>query len=125
MKKILIYSLLLFCTFASRAQELQQHLYKAGFENVLVREHGDSLSIYFEHRDFRNPAYSLQYARQLLPDSLQQQVFFIPLEHNSPMGVYGEGNEFSPLSREDRAFFRKNNSTSKGYRFSFRIHPDF
>src|SRR5690606_40202834 len=107
MMKKLTYIFLFLCAFVSRAQELQQSLSKAGFENVLLKEQGDSLKIFFEHREFRNPMFSLQYAEQLLPDSLQQQVYFIPMEHNTPMGVYSaEDHTFSPLSREDRSFFR-------------------
>ena len=60
-------SLLLFCTvFSLKAQDIQEILYAEGFENVQVLEVADTLTIFFEHREFRSPGHSMQYAGSLI-----------------------------------------------------------
>lgn len=124
MKKLWIKVILTLAAFSGQAQELPEVLYKAGFENVQLEEEGDSLKVYFEHREFRNPFHSLRFA-DLLAKERKEEIFWIPMYHNTPIGIYTSGSyEFSDLSPEDKLFFRENNSLGKGYRFSFRIHPD-
>ena len=127
MKKSWInFFLFLFFTAGIKAQEIQDRLYKAGFENIQVKEEVDSLMIFFEHREFRSPYHSIHYASLITKDLTAEPVVWVPLHHNTPIGKYSTRTfEFYNLSREERSFYRKNNAFQEAYRFHFRIHPDF
>lgn len=111
---------------AQQSGEVSSLLYKKGFENVLVQESADSLKIFFEHREFRNPFHSIRYAKLLLSEMTPQskEVVWVPMYHNTLMGSYTEGHAYQPLTAEDRLFFREQNSLHRGYRFHFRLQPD-
>ncbi|NJY64074.1 YjbH domain-containing protein [Salinimicrobium sp. CDJ15-81-2] len=109
-----------------QAQEIKDRLYQAGFENIRVKQGKDSLKIFFEHREFRSPYHSIRYAQLLPGEEADQNLIWIPLYHNTPIGRFtADSYEFSGLSKEDRLFYRKHNSFQEDYRFHFRIHPDF
>ena len=110
------------------AQSIREQLYPAGFENVQVREQGDSLKIFFEHREFRSPFHSMKYANLLLkdlPELKNRKLVWIPVYHNEPIGAYtAEDYGFLPLSHDDRSFFKANNKVLKNYRLSLRLYPE-
>lgn len=119
---------LFFLFFAAglQAQEIKDKLYKAGFENIQVKEEEDSLKIFFEHREFRSPYHSMRYANLLLAGTENKHIIWIPLHHNTPVGRYtADSYKFNTLSKDDRLFYREHNSFQEDYRFHFRIHPDF
>ncbi|MDT0650324.1 YjbH domain-containing protein [Autumnicola edwardsiae] len=127
MRKIWI-SLCFFLLFLNgRSQEVEEVLYKAGFENVMVKSEGeDTIKVFFEHREFRSPYHSMRYAKLLLRDVQDKNIVWAPLYHNFPIGNYNAENyNYRPLTKEDKTFFKRNNSWFKGYRFHFRIHPNF
>lgn len=107
-----------------KAQELSGRLWDAGFEQVHVLEGLDTVTVFFEHRPFRSPYHSLVYAGLVADES--RHVVWVPLYHNRPMGVY-EGRElrYRPLESGEREAFNSRNSLAGGYRFHFRIMPDF
>ncbi|MCY2687783.1 YjbH domain-containing protein [Salinimicrobium sp. TH3] len=118
--------LFLFFVAGIQAQEIQNKLYKAGFENIQVKEGEDSLKVFFEHREFRSPYHSMRYADLLLQEMEKKPLVWIPLYHNTPIGEYHANSyRFSSLSEEDRRFYRQYNSFQEAYRFHLRIHPDF
>ncbi|MDT0647456.1 YjbH domain-containing protein [Zunongwangia sp. F260] len=109
-----------------RAQDIQQKLFKAGFENVQVKESADTLKIFFEHREFRNPLHSMRYAQLLLEEQPEKAILWFPLYHNRPIGKYEAGTyNYSSLNLEEKAFYKEANDLYESYRFHFRIHPDF
>lgn len=107
-----------------RAQQLREDLWDAGFEQVHVLESSDTVTIFFEHRLFRSPYHSLTYAGLVADES--RFVVWIPLYHNRPIGAYeGSSLAYRELKDEERAVFKARNNLAKGYRFHFRIMPDF
>jgi len=112
-----------------RAQSIEEILYNRGYENVLTRKNGDSLTIFFEHREFRNPYHSMQYAQLLLEnedtgDSLPF-INWAPVYRNQPIGMYTANTyDFSFLSTEEKIFYEENNQPWKNYRISLRIQPE-
>ena len=110
------------------AQEIKKELWNAGFENVLPEQSGDSLEIFFEHREFRNPAHSMLYAEHVLGSEIEEianKISWIPLFHNQPIGKYdAETFNFSLLDQVEENFYSRQNKTFKNYRFSFRLHPE-
>ncbi len=110
--------------FLVSAQELEQRLFEAGFEQVHVLESNDSVTVFFEHRSFRNPFHSFQYAQKVLEED--RVITWIPLYNNQPMGAYrGEHLRFRAISSEEKTYFKNHNNLLKDYRFHFRIMPDF
>lgn len=107
-----------------QAQELETKLWDAGFEQVHVLEATDTVTIFFEHRIFRTPYHSLVYAGLVADES--RHVVWVPLYHNRPMGVY-EGNDlrYRPVDDREREAYKEKNNLARGYRFHFRIMPDF
>ena len=106
------------------AQDLRERLWDAGFEQVHVHETTDTVTVFFEHRLFRTPYHSLLYASMLADES--RAIAWVPLYHNRPMGVYeGKGFTYRVLNEEERMFFKQKNNLAQGYRFHFRISPDF
>ncbi|MDX1754304.1 MAG: YjbH domain-containing protein, partial [Salinimicrobium sediminis] len=90
------------------------------------KQENDSLKVFFEHREFRSPYHSMRYAELLLGEEVEQDLVWIPLYHNTPIGRFDAGSyRFTELSKEDRLFYRQHNSFQEDYRFHFRIHPDF
>ena len=108
------------------AQDLKQNLFQAGFEQVHVLEKQDSVIIFFEHRSFRNPFHSFQYGRKILGEQEERVVTWVPMYNNKLMGTYnGEHLRFNAINAEKQAFFKEHTRSSQGYRFHFRIVPDF
>lgn len=125
MKKTWINLFLIFFASALQAQNLDK-LYRNGFENIQVWESRDTIKVFFEHREYRNPFHSMYFADLLTPEIKEKELVWVPVYHNRPIGNYSSGSyEFSPLSRADRIFFSEENQLFKGYRFHFRIHPEF
>jgi hypothetical protein len=109
-------------SFAALAQEITDVLMDAGFEQV----HYDStLSLLFwENRLFRNPYHSLYWARTKL--STREVKSFGIVYMNRPIGVYNrETFSYRPLNQVEKRSFRQLNRPFSGYRWSFRISPDF
>ncbi|MBD8490052.1 YjbH domain-containing protein [Echinicola sp. CAU 1574] len=99
-------------------------LFEHGFEQVHIVESEDSLKVYFEHRNFRNPIHSMEYAQRVMGNITKKKMFFIPLYHNRPMGIYkGDGTEARSLNSAEYDFYRSQNQIG-AYRFHFRIVPD-
>jgi len=121
---------IVFCLFTVvfQAQNIQKTLYNAGFENVQVLKSNDSLKVFFEHREFRNPYHSMHYAELLISDkSLRkfEDLNFIPIYHNIPIGKYNNGTlNYSSLSKSETEYYHNENKVLKNYRFSLRIHPE-
>jgi hypothetical protein len=127
MKRIKALFFVIYCfSFSSEAQtQLSQALRAAGFEQVHVKDDEDTLKVFFEHRNFRNPHASMSFAIKILEDFTNKPIKLMPLFHNRTMGVYDGSNlDFQKLSRQDRDWFKKVNSM-RDYRFSFRLMPDF
>lgn len=124
---ILLIALLLFS--AGYAQETEELLFQKGFENVLIEESQDSVCIFFEHREFRNPYYSMRFAELLLKDheliTRESKLIWIPVYQNKPVGRYEAGSyRFHFLREEDRQFYKEHNRPFKNYRLNFRIQPE-
>jgi hypothetical protein len=118
--------ILVLCVFmgAVQAQELEGKLWDAGFEQVHILESEDTVTIFFEHRLFRSPFHSLAYAGLVADES--RHVVWIPLYHNRPLGVYeGTNLRYRPMEVGEREAFKARNNLARGYRFHFRIMPDF
>src|SRR5690606_30691837 len=108
------------------SQEWKQKIFQAGFEQVHVLPKKDSLTVFFEHRLFRNPFHSLQYAQRLLEEGEDRVITWVPLYNNKPVAAYsGSQLQFRRITEEEKIFFKRNNNLLKGYRFHFRIMPDF
>ncbi|HSI76993.1 MAG TPA: YjbH domain-containing protein [Lunatimonas sp.] len=126
MPKINCWAILVLCLVVGslQAQELKEKLWDAGFEQIHVLEGEDTVTIFFEHRLFRTPNHSLTYAGLVANEA--RHVVWVPLYHNRPMGVY-EGNDlrYRTLENVEREAFKARNNLSRGYRFHFRIMPDF
>ncbi|WP_200980038.1 YjbH domain-containing protein [Echinicola sp. 20G] len=112
------------------AQDLDQaalwkaQLFEQGFEQIHIRENGDSIKVYFEHRNFRNPIHSMEYAQRVLGEVEGKKVFFVPLYHNRPMGLYAANKgEVRALNEDEYSFYKAQNRIG-AYRFHFRIVPD-
>ena len=108
------------------AQEWKQKIFKAGFEQVHVLQKQDSVTVFFEHRPFRNPFHSFQYAQRLLEVEEDRVITWFPLYNNTPVAAYsGDELQLRGINEEERSYFKRNNNLFKGYRFHFRIMPDF
>jgi len=108
------------------AQDWTQTMRRAGFEQIHVLQSQDSLTIFFEHRPFRNPFHSFQYAQRLLKGEEDRVITWVPLYNNRPMGAYsGHELQFRQVSQKEKIYFKRHNNLAKGYRFHFRIMPDF
>jgi len=118
----------LFCFFSISVlaqSELKQLLRHAGFEQIRIKEEEDTLILYFEHRNFRNPYASMQYAAEILEGAADLGLKFVPLFHNRPMGLYkAEDMGFSSITREERKWFKEFNRL-RDYRLNLRLMPDF
>lgn len=105
-------------------QVADKSLKEAGFEQVHVMPTENGNLAIWEHRNFRNPYHSMVWADRKLPDS--NITGFIPLYMNRPMGVYSRQTlSYRPVTAEEKAFFRKKNHLPSGYRWNFRLSPDF
>lgn len=103
--------------------DLEKALYHQGFEQVHIRERGDSLQVFFEHREFRNPKHSMEYASRILEQYSPAGLSYVPLYHNQPMGEYAADRSWTAeLTREDYRYFKANNKFSD-YRFHIRLVP--
>jgi len=114
--------------FSTQAQDFKDSLRIAGFENVQIVEAHDSIKVFFEHREFRNPYYSMRFAGLVVnTKSLEEteDVSYIPVYHNIPIGKYNsEDYEYSVLNKDEKEFYNRQNEVFKNYRFSIRIHPE-
>lgn len=105
-------------------QVAEESLKRAGFEQVQEMPGDSGKLMVWEHRNFRNPYHSLVWADRKVADTTIKG--FIPLYMNRPMGVYDrETLSYRPVSAEEKAFFRRNNRLPTGYRWNFRLSPDF
>ena len=122
--KLLFFSFGLF----AQAQDLTNTLSKAGFENVLLQTNKDSIDLFFELREFRNPYHSMRFAQLLLENdttSVYNLHYYVPIFHNTPIGKYNaETLEYLPLTIADKKFYKATNNVFENYRFSVRIHPE-
>ncbi|WP_209331710.1 YjbH domain-containing protein [Lunatimonas salinarum] len=100
-------------------------LRSAGFEQVSTAIIAKDQQVFFwEHRNFRSPYHSLKWARNHLEET--DSVFFVPLYMNRPMGVYDANTfQYSPVSDEIANQYKNLNRPFAGYRWNFRISPDF
>ncbi|AWW32594.1 hypothetical protein DN752_21940 [Echinicola strongylocentroti] len=105
---------------------LEKVLYSHGFEQVHIREVGDSLEVFFEHRNFRNPKQSMEFATRIISDAgVDKSLVLIPSYHNQPMVAYNVGQgTFRRLAPEEWRYYKANNNKMAGYRFHFRIMPE-
>jgi len=116
-----------FLALGIQAQNIEEILFNAGFENVQVKEEKDTIKLFFEHREFRNPFHSMEYANLLLADEdFEDKILvYIPLYHNTPIAFYTAGDfGFKTLSVEDLSFYKAENKPFKDYRFHLRLNPD-
>ncbi|MFV8226332.1 YjbH domain-containing protein [Christiangramia aquimixticola] len=124
-----LWTSIIICSLAGNmyAQLDISKLSASGFENIIFAEEEDTIRIFFEHREFRNPGHSIQYAELLMTDRTRDKNFlWIPLLHNVPIYVYDTQNLKSRLlSFAEKEFFQKNNKPFRNYRFNFRLHPQF
>ncbi|MDT0688322.1 hypothetical protein RM549_00880 [Salegentibacter sp. F188] len=68
----------------------------------------------------------MQYEHLLLDEEKEKFISWIPLYHNSLIGKYSAGTyNYKSLNLEEKAFHKKTNDLNEGYRFHFRIHPEF
>ena len=105
---------------------LKEALWKSGFEQVHVLDLNDTLRIFFEKRSFRYPVHSMEYAKLEASKDAKKAIVWIPVFHNRPMGAYHqEDYRFRKLKAEELSYFKKKNDLAGGYRFHFRIMPDF
>ncbi|MDT0642292.1 YjbH domain-containing protein [Zunongwangia sp. F363] len=120
--------LFIFLGLSLKAQEIKKTLWKQGFENLIIQDKSDSLKLFFEHREFRNPYHSMFFAGMILEDQddlEKNDIKWIPLYHNQHVGVYdAETYKFHSLDAEEKNFFAKNNNVFRNYRFNFRLHPE-
>lgn len=126
MRKIWISILIsLFC-FNLWSQEIEDRFNKNGFENVLVQDKTDTLVIFFEHREFRNPFYSILFAELLLKaENLKKRNYWIPVHHNQPVARFsGDKLNFQQLNQLQKKYFRSNTNIFKNYRFNLRLQPE-
>ncbi|CAM4352912.1 YjbH domain-containing protein [Gillisia limnaea] len=128
MRKIWIKIVIGMLGMCTQAQDLQDSLYKAGFENVSIQGGTDSLNVFFEHREFRNPYHSMRYAGLLISNESTNEISdlnFIPVFHNIPIGKYhSENYVYSALTKAEKEFYKSQNKVLKNDRFSLRIHPE-
>jgi hypothetical protein len=121
-------SLVIFCVFCrlnAQNSDIQKLLFAAGFENVQLLEQADTLTIFFEHREFRSPGHSIQYAQLLIKDLPGKILNWVPIYHNVPIGTYAEnGVHFKALGKSQRQFYRANNEPANAYRYHLRLQPD-
>jgi len=124
MRDLIISGFLFFSVCALFGQRVDSTLYSAGFENILIREETDTTFVFFEHREFRDPYASMEYANLLLAEEDEKYVW-IPQFHNVPIGEYSkEGLKFTSLSKENKEYYKAQNKPIRNYRFHFRLHPD-
>ena len=108
------------------AQEWKEKIFQAGFEQVHVLQKKDSVTVFFEHRLFRNPFHSFQFAQKLLEGEEERVITWVPLYNNKPVAAYiGKQLQFRRITEEESGYFKRNNNLLEGYRFHFRIMPDF
>jgi hypothetical protein len=120
---ILCFTLIL-CLPMMAQSVLHEMLREHGFEKVVIVDAEDYVRIYFEHRNFRNPVASLEFAYKILNEKTDKFLIFIPLFHNRPMGeYYGKKFFFKELGKEERQLFDQTPGT--GYRLNLRLAPDF
>jgi len=125
MRSIIISTILLCSGLHIFGQEIESKLFASGFENVIVREEKDSTFVFFEHREFRDPYASMEYANLILGDRNNQELIWIPQFHNVPIGHYSAKYfHFKSLTGENKEYFKKHNKPLNNYRFHFRFHPD-
>ena len=102
-----------------------ESLSEAGFEQVVAAT-TDKMQhvVFWEHRNFRSPFHSLKWAQRHMQD--QDSVFFVPLYMNRPIAVFeGKTLQYLPVSEEVSELFAQVNKPFSGYRWNFRISPDF
>ncbi|PSL03976.1 YjbH domain-containing protein [Cecembia rubra] len=121
------YSFLLLTLFFSMnllAQSaIQNALSSHGFEKVLIEEEAELIWVFFEHRNFRNPAESMAFASKIIRAHTDKFLVFIPVFHNRPMGKYfGKEFLFKEIDKSDRQLFFQGTATP--YRFNLRLMPD-
>jgi len=127
MKKAWISFLTFFLALGIQAQNIEENLFNAGYENVHLKAGKDTIKVFFEHREFRNPFHSMEYAALLLADEDfdGKILVYIPLYHNTPIGSYIGGDfDFKTLSDEDLTFYKAENHPFNDYRFHLRLNPD-
>jgi len=128
MRKSWISLIIFFAGLGVRSQEIEKALGEHGFENVLSQERGDSLNIFFENREFRNPALSIYFGNLILGKEkklTKNNISWLPLFHNQLVAKYDAENfEFHAPDQSERKFYKANNAFLKNYRFSFRLHPE-
>ncbi|GAA4313798.1 hypothetical protein GCM10023164_08970 [Christiangramia aestuarii] len=107
---------------------MEDKLWQAGFENVLIQEQRDSLNVFFENREFRNPGHSIYFAELISGKETEinnTNITWLPLYHNKLVGAYEASSfQLTTISQQQREFFNRNNKPFKNYRFSFRLHPE-
>lgn len=119
-----LFIIFIFEPYLGYGQEAVESLKKAGFEQVLYMPTDSGSLIIWEHRNFRNPYHSLAWANRKVADS--SVVGFIPLYMNRPIGVYDRQRfSYRHMSARDREFLRSRNRLPSGYRWNFRLSPDF
>ncbi|MFZ9982268.1 MAG: hypothetical protein ACO3FI_09580 [Cyclobacteriaceae bacterium] len=110
----------------SQESELHKKLFDAGFEQIHFMDQDDTVRIFFEKRNFRFPLHSMQLAELKIHRLVKKPVVWIPLYHNKPMGTYRQGDYvFRPIRKEENKFFRQHNDLQQGYRFHFRLMPEY
>lgn len=126
-KGFVFFLLVLFAYFPVFGQDsLEERLFMAGFEQVKVIDSGDTLSVYYEHRSFRNPRQSIELAKKVIGGIDDRILVFIPLYHNVPVAKYiGDDLIYAPLDLKAKKILKESLDLSRGYRFHVRISPDF
>jgi hypothetical protein len=118
--------LLVTTSLFAQQSELEKKLNIEGFEQVHLMDQNDTVRIFFEKRSFRYPLHSMELAELQIKDLVQKPIVWIPLYHNRPMGAYRQGDyAFRPVRKNETEFFRQNNDLQQGYRFHFRLMPEF
>jgi hypothetical protein len=104
--------------------EMVEVLKSHGFEQVHLSEEGDTIVILFEHRNFRSPYESVRFASAVVDSALP--IRWGVISHNRLIATYGgDGLGYRKPTSGMKRKFNELNDISGGYRFHFRLQPDF
>ncbi|UCS93971.1 YjbH domain-containing protein [Echinicola marina] len=117
---------LLVVTGTVSGQEEIKPLRNKGFEVVDILQSKDTTLIAFEHRYFRNPAHSIEYAKRILEriHPVKGNIQWVLLHRNRVMGVYDHltYSKSKGTNLVSKIKFSQSDLAT-AYQFQFRLHP--
>lgn len=123
---VLIFAFFMFSIPVFSQESLEQKLFDQGFEQIIIYDSGDTLQVFFEHRLFRNPRQSMEFASKIIGELEGKVLVFVPVYHNVPVAKYNSSNfAYSKLSSNDLGLWNNQGNRIGNYRFHARVSPDF